>query len=122
MTIERTSYVSDVTGLAALQVEEAAAAHRVTANARVGRDGVASIIVEVTDRRGNLLAREIVDSDAKRETAADRLLSGSRIERCGPWRVDPVHKNRRLVAEVTLRMSESLGSLGRERRATATSA
>ncbi len=122
MTIERTTTLSGITGLAALRAEDAAAAHRVTANARVGRDGVAAIIVEVTDRRGNLLAREIVDSEAKREIAADRMLSGSRIERCGPWRVDPVHKNRRLVAEVTLRMSDSLGSLGRERRATAASA
>lgn len=117
MTIERTSHLSGVNGLAGLQVEDAIMAHRVTANARTGRDGTTTVIVEVLDRRGNLLARDVLDTDAKRESAADHMLVDSRLERCGAWRVDPIHKNKRLVAEVTLRMSDTVGSFQREQRA-----
>ncbi len=43
MTIERTTHLSGVTGLAGLQVEDAVMAHRVTANARTGRDGTTTV-------------------------------------------------------------------------------
>lgn len=115
MTIERTSYLSGVTSLVGLQIEDAVMAHRVAAYARPGREGTATVVVEVLDRRGNLLARDVLDTDAQRETAADHMLVDSRLERSGAWRVDPIHKHRRLVAEVTLRLSDSVSDFEQQR-------
>lgn len=115
MTIERTSHLSGVTSLRYLQLEDAVAAHRVTANVRTGRDGVSTVVIEVIDRRGNLLARDLLDTDAKREVAADHMLVDSRLERCGAWRVDPIHKHKRVVAEVTLRLSDSVSDFEQQR-------
>lgn len=115
MTIERTSHLSGLASVDALDAAAAGAAQTVAAYSRPGADGTSTVVIEVSDAYRNLLARSVIDTAADRETAADFVLVDSPIERCGTWRIDPIHKHRRIVAMVSLRASETTSDFERLR-------
>lgn len=115
MSIDRTTHLSAVPTVDALTASEAAAADTVAVYSRPGIDGTPTIVIEITDMRRNLMARSVIDTDAEREVAADFVLVDSLVERCGAWRIDPIHKHKRLVAMVTIRSSDELPEYARQR-------
>jgi len=107
VSLYRTSSVSEVPTLQNMLRTVAERAHSASVYSRPGSDGSTTMVIEVTDVHRNLLARSVIDApaDASRETVADHLLVDSYLDRYSAFRIDPVHKHRRLVALVGLRLS-----------------
>lgn len=120
MSIQRTALDSGVATLPALPRERAELAHTVAVYSRPGTDGTPTVVVEVADAHRNLLARSVIETTADRETAADFVLVDSALERCGAWRIDPIHRRKRLVGLVTLRASVGASAYERARSAART--
>lgn len=122
MTILRTALDSGMATLPSLPRERAELAHTVAVYSRPGSAGVPTVIIEVADLHRNLLARSVLETTAPRETAADAVLVDSALERCGQWRIDPIHRHKRLVSMVTLRASEGSSDYELARSAARTAA
>ena len=116
MSLHRTSSVSEVPTLQTMPRAVAERAHTASVYSRPGHDGVATVVVEITDEHRNLLARTVLDSDASREVVADHLLVDSSLDRYSAFRIDPVHKHRRLVALVGLQLSPGATAFEQERQ------
>lgn len=122
MTILRTALDSGMATLPSLPRDRAELAHTVAVYSRPGSAGVPTVVIEVADLHRNLLARSVIETTAPRETAADAVLVDSALERCGQWRIDPIHRHKRLVSMVTLRASEGSSEYELARRAARTAA
>lgn len=122
MTILRTALDSGMATLPSLPRDRAKLAHTVAVYSRPGSAGVPTVVIEVADLHRNLLARSVIETTAPRETAADAVLVDSALERCGQWRIDPIHRHKRLVSMVTLRASEGSSDYELARSAARTAA
>ena len=122
MTILRTALDSGMATLPSLPRDRAELAHTVAVYSRPGSAGVPTVVIEVADLHRNLLARSVIETTAPRETAADAVLVDSALERCGQWRIDPIHRHKRLVSMVTLRASEGSSDYELARSAARTAA
>jgi len=122
VTILRTALDSGMATLPSLPRDRAELAHTVAVYSRPGSAGVPTVIIEVADLHRNLLARSVIETTAPRETAADAVLVDSALERCGQWRIDPIHRHKRLVSMVTLRASEGSSDYELARSAARTAA
>ncbi len=122
MTLQRTALDSGVATVPSLPRERAELAHTVAVYSRPGSAGASTMIIEVADVHRNLLARSVIETTAPRESAADAVLVDSAIERCGQWRIDPIHRHKRLVSLVSLRASDGSSEYELARSAARTAA
>ncbi|MFB6489616.1 hypothetical protein P2A57_24365 [Xanthomonas perforans] len=83
-------------------------AHSIAAFERHTEGAAPVTAVEALDAHGVVLARTIIRGAGDREAAAEQALAGSGLERCGEYRVDPLRDRTRVVALVTLRVSNTI--------------
>ncbi len=96
--------VSPVPALAELDTEALASADHVVVFPRsTARSPIPAIVVELRDAYRNLLARTVVETDARREAVAEGMLDAVDLARCSAFVTDPLARHR-VIASVCPRV------------------
>ncbi len=107
--------VAPVPVLTDLDAEALAAADHVVVFPRsTARSPIPAVVIELRDAYGNLLARTVVETDARRETVAERMLDAVDLARCSAFVTDPLARHR-VIASVGPRARASVERLERAR-------
>jgi hypothetical protein len=112
VSVARTASTAQLPEIADLGRTDAVDAHQVSFYERPDGDGTTLMVIEVFNLRGDRIARtclEHLGEDYRpgvdgRRSIADEVLGESHLERYGEFHIDPVHRYRRQVADVGIRV------------------
>lgn len=96
--------VAPVPVLAELSADALGAADHIVVFPRsAARSPIPAVVVELRDAHRNLLARTVVETDARREAVAERMLDAVDLTRCSAFVTDPLARHR-VIASVCPRV------------------
>jgi hypothetical protein len=105
VSIVRAAGRTDIPTVRNLLRSSASLVQTVSVYSRPTGDAETTVVVELSDEHGIVMARSVVETELSREEAADRIIEDSFVDRCSPFRIDPVHRHKRLIAVASLRVA-----------------